>query len=86
MLTKIFFSERSLQSDQKMYLYRSDISNIREVTIGDILRRSGRYGAELLTRKIPDYIWKSRVSRPLPDRDLGGGHEYIASLTRVYLT
>ena len=41
MLTKKFFSERSLQSDSKMYLHRSDISNIREVTIGDVLRRSG---------------------------------------------
>ena len=39
-----FFSERSLQSDSKMYLHRSDISNIREVTIGDVLRRSGPYG------------------------------------------
>ena len=28
-----------------MYLDRSDISNIREVTIGDVLRRSGPYEA-----------------------------------------
>ena len=45
MLTKNFFSERSLQSDSKMYLHRSDIFNIREVTIGNVLRRSGPYGA-----------------------------------------
>ena len=43
MLTKIIFSERSLQSDSKMYLHRSHISNIREVTIGDVLSRSGPY-------------------------------------------
>ena len=41
MLTKKFFSERLLQSDSKMYLHRSDIFNIHEVTIGDVLRRSG---------------------------------------------
>ena len=51
MLTKNFFSERSLQSDSKMYLHRSDIFNIREVTIGNVLRRSGPYGAQLLTKE-----------------------------------
>ena len=40
-LTK-FFSERSLQSDWKMYLHRSDISNIREGTIRDVFGSSSR--------------------------------------------
>jgi len=51
MLAKKFFSERSLQRDSKMYLHRSDISNIREVTIGDVLRRSGPY-AVLAAKKV----------------------------------
>ena len=42
MLTKIFLSEKSLQSDRKMYLHRSHISNIRELTTRNALRCSAR--------------------------------------------